>query len=154
MLSRIRFFSQISSLLLQLPLLWPSLSLQKGLLQNVSFLSHASVMTLAASGHSSWPWGPFHTLQAKWPILWGRHYKVSYVVLSACDFSINIMANTVGYLSKSHSNPFLKNKNMRGFPGPPVVKLCTSTAGGASLIPGPGTKIPHSAQCGQKIINK
>ena len=33
-------------------------------------------------------------------------------------------------------------------------RLCTSTAGGAGSIPGPGTKIPHALQCGQKLKKK
>ena len=37
------------------------------------------------------------------------------------------------------------NKGDRDFPGGPVVTgLCDSTAGGIGLIPGPGTKIPHT----------
>ena len=31
------------------------------------------------------------------------------------------------------------------------LRLCVCTAGGAGSIPGWGTKIPHTAQCGQKI---
>ena len=30
------------------------------------------------------------------------------------------------------------------------LKLCTSTAGRAGSIPGPGTKIPHAGRCSQK----
>ena len=40
------------------------------------------------------------------------------------------------------------------FPGGLVVQLCTSTAGGAGLIPGQGTKIPHAMRCGQKFKKK
>ena len=29
------------------------------------------------------------------------------------------------------------------------LRLCSSTAGGEDLVPGPGTKIPHATQCGQ-----
>ena len=35
------------------------------------------------------------------------------------------------------------NKKFRDFPGGPVVKNPPSNAGGAGLIPGLGTKIPH-----------
>ena len=34
---------------------------------------------------------------------------------------------------------------MRDFPGGPVVKNPSSSAGDVGLIPGQGTKIPHSA---------
>ena len=30
------------------------------------------------------------------------------------------------------------------------LRLCASNAGGAGLIPGWGTKIPHAVQCSQK----
>ena len=36
-------------------------------------------------------------------------------------------------------------RRMWDFPGSPVVD-CTSDAGGAGSIPGPGTKIPRAAQ--------
>ena len=31
------------------------------------------------------------------------------------------------------------------------LRLCASNAGGMSLIPGPGTKIPRATWCGQKV---
>ena len=34
------------------------------------------------------------------------------------------------------------------------LRLCTSHAEGAGLIPGQGTKIPHAAQGGQRKIQK
>ena len=37
-----------------------------------------------------------------------------------------------------------------GFPGGPVARTSPSTAGGASSIPGQGTKIPHAVQHGKK----
>ena len=39
------------------------------------------------------------------------------------------------------------NKNPAGddFPGSPMVKTLPSNAGGAGLIPGQGTKIPHAS---------
>ena len=39
-----------------------------------------------------------------------------------------------------------------GFPGGPVARTSPSTAGGASSIPGQGTKIPHAVQHGKKKI--
>ena len=41
-------------------------------------------------------------------------------------------------------------KNKRDFPGDHWLRFCTSNAGGAGLIPGQGTKMPHAAWCGQK----
>ena len=53
----------------------------------------------------------------------------------------------------SYSTSFLeleiKEVGDGNFPGGPLERLCTSTAGGVSLIPGQGTKIPHV--CSQKI---
>ena len=40
----------------------------------------------------------------------------------------------------------------RGFPGSPVVKTSSSTAGGKSLIPGQGAKIPHASWPKHQII--
>ena len=40
----------------------------------------------------------------------------------------------------------------RGFPGSPVVKTSSSTAGGKSLIPGHGAKIPHASWPKHQII--
>ena len=40
------------------------------------------------------------------------------------------------------------------FPGGPVVKTPPSTAGGAGLIPGWESKIPHATQRGQKKRKK
>ena len=40
------------------------------------------------------------------------------------------------------------------FPGGPVVKTRTSTAGGMGSIPGLGIKIPHAVWCSQKLKNK
>ena len=40
----------------------------------------------------------------------------------------------------------LKNKRTWDFLGGPVVKTSPSNAGGASSIPGQGTKIPHASQ--------
>ena len=37
-------------------------------------------------------------------------------------------------------------KQLRDFPGSPVVKTSPSSAGGAGLIPGRGAKIPHASQ--------
>ena len=45
-------------------------------------------------------------------------------------------------------------KRDREFPGSPVVRVCSSTAGGMGSIPGPGNKILHSTQCGQKKKKK
>ena len=39
---------------------------------------------------------------------------------------------------------------LEGFPGGPVVRLHTPSAGGTDLIPGRRTKIPRAAQCGLK----
>ena len=36
------------------------------------------------------------------------------------------------------------NNTVWGFPGGPVVKNLPSQAGGVSLVPGQGTKIPHN----------
>ena len=36
--------------------------------------------------------------------------------------------------------------------GLPWLRLCTSSAGGTSSIPGWGTKIPHAMGCDQKVI--
>ena len=45
---------------------------------------------------------------------------------------------------------YFKLEDPGDFPGSPVVKTPPPTVGGASLIPGPRTKIPHTAQHGQK----
>ena len=44
------------------------------------------------------------------------------------------------------------NKNPAGddFPGSPMVKTLPSNAGGAGLIPGQGTQIPHTSRSSQK----
>ena len=42
-----------------------------------------------------------------------------------------------------------KDKEYREFPGGPVIRLHTSTAGDPSLIPGPSIKIPHAMQPAQ-----
>lgn len=67
----------------------------------------------------------------------------------ACDFSINIMVNTVTYL-KAILTLLKKIRTWGASLALQWSKLRTSTAGGASLIPDWGTKIPHRAQCGQK----
>ena len=41
-----------------------------------------------------------------------------------------------------------------GFPGSPMVKICTFNAGGMGSIPGQGTKIPHASWHGQKKKKK
>ena len=40
-------------------------------------------------------------------------------------------------------------KQVKEFPGGPVVKTLPSNAGGASLIPGQGTKIPYASWPGK-----
>ena len=37
-----------------------------------------------------------------------------------------------------------KKKNIKDFPGEPVVETSPSCAGGEGLIPGQGAKIPHA----------
>ena len=43
---------------------------------------------------------------------------------------------------------------MKEFSGSPVVRLHASTAGGTSVIPGQGTKIPQVVCCRQKKKKK
>ena len=45
-------------------------------------------------------------------------------------------------LNKYHPS----RSHMRGFPGSPVVKACSFTAGDMSSISGQGTKIPHAKE--------
>lgn len=111
MLSRHAFFfileTVLPQLLLQLPLLLPLLLLQKG--ESSDYVLSLSCVSDATSGI----WKQFLTVRDHSTLytVTSRFYEggtkgFSFVVLFACDFSINIMANTVSYLSKSHSNPF------------------------------------------------
>ena len=46
---------------------------------------------------------------------------------------------------KSKSKGYVKRGGLRDFPGGPVVKTLPSNAGGVSLTPGLGAKIPHAS---------
>ena len=47
---------------------------------------------------------------------------------------------------------FYLGSRIKDFPGGPVVKTVSSTAGGIGSIPGQGSKILQDAPCGQKKI--
>ena len=49
---------------------------------------------------------------------------------------------------------FLYHTTLWDYPDSPVVKTLTSNSGGAGLIPGQGTEIPHAVQRGQKKKKK
>ena len=57
-------------------------------------------------------------------------------------------------LSFTDMNCGLSRRQALGFPGGPVVRFCTSNAGGAVWIPGCGTKIPPAVWYGQKKKKK
>ena len=50
---------------------------------------------------------------------------------------------------------FYKERAYSGdFPGGPVVKTLSSTAGGVGLIPGQGAKVPHASRSKKKKKSK
>ena len=72
------------------------------------------------------------------------------LVLLYSLFLLDGITRKMSLTSKEYKFPILKRSLHWEFPGSPVVRLCTSSAGGMGSIPGQGTKIPQPVQCGQK----
>ena len=155
MLSRICFFfffkleTVFPQLLLQLPLLLHYYNRRRKVLRICPF------SYMCPWWHYS-IWKQFLTVRDRSTLhrVTGRFYEggtkgFHLLFFFACDFSINIMVNTVTYL-KAILTLLKKIRTWGASLALQWSKLRTSTAGGASLIPDWGTKIPHRAQCGQK----
>ncbi|CAI9168220.1 unnamed protein product [Rangifer tarandus platyrhynchus] len=107
---------------------------------------HRAQFSPGVSAERSKP-GEAQSARAKacWASGQGRHRGGGGALMPEDSPSVSPQCSVAGWKPQAGGRAPKKEKGPQDFPGGPVVKILLSDAGGAGLIPGQGTKIPHAS---------